>query len=147
MFTTPNFLISKSIFNTIRFDETIKGYGHEDTVFGIKLHQLQINFIFIDNPVVHIGLENNEIYIQKNENAITNLFDLYQSGKYDSLIYESKLLHHYMLFKKLHLTGILAFKYRLLQRFLKHQLCSSNPSLLVFDLYKLLFLCKTSFEK
>ena len=147
MFTTPNFLISKSIFNKIRFDETIKGYGHEDTIFGIKLHQMQINFIFIDNPVVHIGLENNEIFILKTENAIRNLFNLNQSGKYPSLINESKLLHHYMIFKKLHLTGILAFKYKLFRLFILRQLCSSNPSLFLFDIYKLLFLCKTSFNK
>ena len=147
MFTTPNFLISKSIFNKIRFDETIKGYGHEDTIFGIKLHQMQINFIFIDNPVIHIGLEKNEIFILKTENAIKNLFDLYQSGKYPSLTNESKLLHHYLIFKKLHITGILAFKYRLLHRILQRQLCSSNPSLFLFDIYKLLFLCKTSFNK
>ena len=147
MFTTPNFLISKSIFNKIRFDETIKGYGHEDTIFGIKLHQMQINFIFIDNPVVHIGLENNEIFILKTENAIRNLLNLYQSGKYPSLINESKLLHHFQIFKKLHITGILAFKYKLLHRILQRQLCSSNPSLFLFDIYKLLFLCKTSFNK
>ena len=147
MFTTPNFLISKSIFNKIRFDETIKGYGHEDTIFGIKLHQMQINFIFIDNPVVHIGLENNEIFILKTENAISNLLNLYQSGKYPSLIIESKLIHHYLIFKKLHITGILAFKYKLLHKFIQRQLCSSNPSLFLFDIYKLLFLCKTSFDK
>ena len=147
MFTTPNFLISKFIFNKIRFDESIKGYGHEDTIFGIKLHQMQINFIFIDNPVVHTGLEKNEIFILKTENAIRNLFNLYQSGKYPSLINESKLLHHYMIFKKLHMTAILAFKYKILRLFIQRQLCSSNPSLFLFDIYKLLFLCNTSLYK
>ena len=147
MFTTPNFLISKSIFYKIRFDETIKGYGHEDTIFGIKLHQMQINFVFIDNPVVHIGLENNEMFILKTENAIRNLLNLYQSGKYPSLMNESKLLHHYQISKKMHITGILAFKYKLLRLVIQRQLCSSNPSLFLFDIYKLLFLCKTSFNK
>jgi glycosyltransferase involved in cell wall biosynthesis len=147
MFTTPNFLISTSIFNKIRFDETIKGYGHEDTIFGIKLHQMQINFIFIDNPVIHIGLENNETFILKTKSAIRNLLSLYQSGKYPSLVNESKLLHHYMIFKKLHFTGILAFKYKLLHRIIQRQLCSSHPSLFLFDIYKLMFLCYTSVSK
>jgi glycosyltransferase involved in cell wall biosynthesis len=147
MFTTPNFLISKSIFNKIRFDEMIKGYGHEDTVFGIKLHQLSINFSFIDNPVIHIGLENNKTFIRKTENAISNLFQLYQSGQYQTLENESKLLHNFVMLKKIHLTNILALKYCLLHRFIERQLCTSNPSMFLFDLFKILFLCKISLTK
>ena len=52
-FATFNFMISTSIFNRIRFDETIKGYGHEDMLFGHQLHKLGFEIIQIDNPLIH----------------------------------------------------------------------------------------------
>lgn len=141
MFTTPNFLITKTVFNQVRFDESIVGYGHEDTIFGIKLHQLQLKFIFIDNPVVHIGIENNRTYIQKTENAITNLFHLYRSGNYKLLENESKLLSYYLKVKKYHLVGFFACAFWLSKGFIRNELCRKDPSLLLFDIYKLLFIC------
>jgi len=147
MFTTPNFLISKEIFNKIRFDESIKGYGHEDTIFGIMLHKLQIEFIFIDNPVKHIGLETNKVFIRKTENAIQNLLCLSNSGNYPLLAKESKLLTTYLRLKKARLTLLFAFAFSFFRNLLQKLLCSSHPSLRLFDLYKLLYLCKVSQQK
>lgn len=147
MFTTPNFLISKSIFNKIRFDESIKGYGHEDTIFGIMLHEMQIEFTFIDNPVIHIGLENNPVFIQKTEEAIKNLYNLYILNKYPLLEKESKLLSSFILIKKLKLTKALALTYNLCKNPIRLLLCTSNPSLKLFDLYKLLYICKISISE
>ena len=147
MFTTPNFLISKNIFNKIRFDESIKGYGHEDTVFGIMLHKLQIEFIFIDNPVKHIGLETNKLFIKKTENAIQNLLFLNNSGNYPLLSKESKLLTIYLRLKKTRLIPLFAFAFSISRNLLQKLLCSPRPSLLLFDLYKLLYLCKISLQK
>jgi glycosyltransferase involved in cell wall biosynthesis len=147
MFTTPNFLITKSIFNQVRFDESILGYGHEDTVFGIKLHLLNINFVFIDNPVVHVGIEDNKAYIRKTENAISNLFCLYKSGNYKLLEKESKLLSYFISVKRYCLVVPFAILFSFSKGLIKLQLCSVNPSLILFDIYKLLFICKTSLEK
>jgi hypothetical protein len=36
-FMTNNFLIPKQLFLSIKLDEKLKGYGHEDTLFGIEL--------------------------------------------------------------------------------------------------------------
>ena len=38
-FTPFNMLISKSVFQTCRFDESLRHYGYEDTFFGIELEQ------------------------------------------------------------------------------------------------------------
>ena len=100
MFMTPNFLISKSIFNKVRFDETIIGYGHEDTIFGIELQLLNIDFSMIDNPVIHKGLEDNETYIQKTEYALENLYRIYVSAKYPTLESKSKVLSIFIKTKK-----------------------------------------------
>jgi glycosyltransferase involved in cell wall biosynthesis len=143
-FATFNFLISKSIFNQVRFDESIRGYGHEDMLFGHQLHQLGYEFIQIENPLVHKGLDSNEIFIQKTEEGTRNLFLLYKTGRYPFLADESKLLKTYIRIYQTGLTRLLAFKFDLLKPLLHQQLCSKSPSLALYDLYKILFLCKTS---
>jgi len=147
MFTTPNFLIPKSIFNNVRFDETIVGYGHEDTIFGIKLHQLQYSFLFIDNPVYHIGIEDNLTYITKTEKGIENLFNLHLSGKYPLLQKESKLLGYFLKINRKHLCIPISICYHMSKKWIINNLCSANPSLLLFDIYKLMYLCNFSTKK
>ncbi|MEI7503302.1 MAG: glycosyltransferase, partial [Paludibacter sp.] len=146
-FATFNFLISKSIFNKVRFDESIRGYGHEDTLFGHQLHELGCEFLHIDNPLIHKGLDDNKIFIKKTEEGTRNLYLLYKTGRYPYLKDESKLLNAFFKIDKFRLTRLFAFKFTLINSILRKQLSSPAPSLLVYDLYKILFLCKTSFVK
>jgi len=143
-FTTFNFTISKSIFNQVRFDESIQGYGHEDMVFGHQLHQLGYKFIQIENPLIHKGLDDNETFLRKTKEATHNLFQLYQTGHYPYLAEESKLLHSFIRIYKLGLTPLCAWGFNKLQAVLERKLCSASPSLRLYDLYKLLFMCKSS---
>jgi glycosyltransferase involved in cell wall biosynthesis len=143
-FATFNFMISKSIFNRVRFDESICGYGHEDMVFGHQLHQLGYEFIQIENPLIHKGLDDNETFLQKTKEATRNLFLLYQTGRYPYLAEESKLLHSFIRIYKLGLTPLCAWGFNQLQAVLERKLCSASPSLRLYDLYKLLFMCKSS---
>ena len=73
-FATFNFMIPKSVFNQIRFDESIREYGHEDSVFGYCLTKEGADIIHIDNPLIHKGLDDNTTYIKKTEEAAKNLF-------------------------------------------------------------------------
>lgn len=143
-FATFNFMISKSIFNQVRFYESIRGYGHEDMVFGHQLHQLGYGFIQIENPLIHKGLDDNETFLQKTKEATRNLFLLYQTGRYPYLAEESKLLHSFIRIYKLGLTPLCAWGFNQLQAVLERKLCSASPSLRLYDLYKLLFMCKSS---
>ncbi len=146
-FATFNFLISKSIFNKVRFDETIRGYGHEDMLFGHQLHQLGYDFIQIDNPLIHKGLDDNRVFIHKTEEATRNLFLLYLTGNYPFLANESRLLKSFIQLKSIGIVRLLAFKYSISKGLLQWLLCRKQPSLLLYDYYKLLFLCKTSVTK
>lgn len=141
-FTTPNFLISKSIFDQIRFDESIKGYGHEDTIFGVKLHQNNIEVKFLDNPVVHIGLDNNKTFLRKTEEAVGNLYSLYKSKKYTYLEKDSKILSVFICLKSYYLHYPILWFYFLIKPILIQNLLGRQPSLIVFDFYKLGYLCK-----
>ncbi|MEI6753006.1 MAG: glycosyltransferase [Paludibacter sp.] len=146
-FATFNFLISKSIFNKIRFDESIRGYGHEDMLFGHELHLQGYEFIQIDNPLIHKGLDDNRTFIQKTEEATRNLWLLQLSGNYPFLTDESKLLKSFSKIRSLRLIRLLALKFDVSKEILRWLLCRKSPSLLVYDWYKLVFLCKTSLTK
>lgn len=146
-FATFNFLISKSIFNKVRFDESIRGYGHEDMLFGHQLRTLEYEFIQIENPLIHAGLDDNTTFIKKTEEATRNLYLLYKTGRYPQLEEESTLLRKYLLFRKFGLNAPLAFVFEISAPLLKTLLRIHSPSLFVYDLYKLLFLCKTSLTK
>jgi len=146
-FATFNFLISKSIFNQVRFDESIRGYGHEDMLFGHQLHQLGYEFIQIENPLIHKGLDDNQTFLKKTEEGTRNLFLLYKTGHYPFLAQESKLLQVYLKFNKVGLTRLLALKFDFTKNILHWLLRCKNPSLPLYDLYKLLYLCKISHSK
>jgi hypothetical protein len=141
VFTSPNFLISKSVFCNIRFDETIKGYGHEDTVFGIMLGRANAEFKYIDNPVIHSGIEDNTAFIRKTEDALRNLYSLYLSGRYRGLEKESRILSYYIGLKRFGLTHAAAAAHRIFGKLILKNLLGKNPSLQLFDAYKLGILC------
>lgn len=143
-FSAFNFLIAKSIFNRIRFDETISGYGHEDTLFGHRIHELGFNVFHIDNPLIHKGLDDNPTFLFKTEEGIRNLYYLYKTGRYPFLAKESSLLNSFLTLKKLSLIEFFSFLYRIFRKSIYANLCSSNPSLILFDFYKLLYFCNYS---
>lgn len=138
-FMTNNFLIPKSIFQTIRFDENIRQYGHEDTLFGLELQKHQIPILHLDNPLEHIGLESSQEFLRKTDLAIQNLCKLLESGK----SIKTRLLDFYEKCEGWRLLGIInslfLLNYNLLiQYFLK----SRKPNLNVFDFYKVGLLIK-----
>ena len=72
-FTTFNFLIRRTLFLSIGFDENCKTYGHEDTRFGLELKQRGIEVLHIDNKLTHLGLEDADVYLRKTETALRSL--------------------------------------------------------------------------
>ncbi len=141
---TFNFLISKSIFEQVRFDETIRGYGHEDTLFGHQLHKLGYEFIQIENPLIHRGLDDNETFLRKTKEAVRSLYLLYETGRYPFLAEESRLLYNYLRLRKMKLCGLMSWVYKRSKKRLEEKLFSASPSLFDYDLYKLLYLCNVT---
>ncbi len=133
-FMTNNFLIDKNVFLRIKFDEQIRQYGHEDTLFGLELKNRGVEIIHLDNPMQHIGLEKSEIFIRKTERACENLLMIAQ--KHD-VRKEIKLLRYFLLTKKLQLHFLFLFLFKSFKNSLLKNLNGKNPSLLLFDFYKL----------
>ncbi len=142
-FKTSNFLIHKNIFNKIKFDEKIKTYGHEDTIFGFELKKQNIKIIHIDNPLIHIGLEDNEIFLEKTKEAIENL--KYISNKFSNeneLFNDIKILKYYKIIKKLKIKFFIILIFLIFKNLIIKNLKSQKPNLKLFDFYKMYFILK-----
>ena len=147
VFTTFNFMIPKSVFEAIRFDESLCGYGYEDTVFAHRLMAAGVEVLHIDNPLIHAGLDENSVFLEKTENGLRNLYALSRTGRYPYLLHESHLLHTFVCLQRWRVNRLCGWLYSCLRSVMRRNLLSPVPSLRVFDLYKLLYLCHLSREK
>jgi glycosyltransferase involved in cell wall biosynthesis len=91
-FQSNNFLIHKSVFENILFDESIVGYGHEDTLFGIQIKEKGYSIRKISAPLRHIGLDDNQAFLDKTKVGVKNLRKIYSEGKIRSK--HSKLIEY-----------------------------------------------------
>ncbi len=136
---TLNFAVKKSVFDKVKFNETIPNLRHEDTLFSYDLKQQNILVEHIDNNIYHLGLDTSIIFIKKSEEAVVGL-------KY---LLDNKLLARdyiriskmYYTLKKWRLKGIAAYLYKASKNTLKRNLTSAHPSMFLFDLYRLCYLC------
>lgn len=133
-FMTNNFFIPSELFNKIRFNEALSGYGHEDTLFGTELKKRHVDILHIDNPLCHIGLEPSEEFLQKTEQGVKNLAYLMKLKLIDN---DVKLAETYETLRKLHLAGSFMKLFDRMEPGLIKNLKSSSPSLRKFDIYKL----------
>lgn len=137
-FSTFNFLIPAKSFQAIRFNESITGYGHEDTLFGINLHQSGVLIEHLNNGLFHLGLEPSVDYLDKIRESSANLYRLYSLGMFPyQYIADISLLAMWKRMKKLGLTGLIAVGFRYGRKSIEKQLCGLKPSLLLLDIYKL----------
>ena len=137
-FSTFNFMIRKEIMKKIQFDENILGYGHEDTLFGWELKKQGITVKHIDNSIIHKTLDETEIFIEKTENSVRNLWKIYQSiSEKEEFIQDNNLLKWYVSLQKNHLSGVITLFFKLFRPLLYKNLLSKHPQIKIFDLYKL----------
>ena len=134
-FLTGNLLIQKKLVQEIKFLSSLKEYGHEDTLFCLELKKRLIPVLHIFNPVIHEGLETNEIFIQKQLTAVKNLSVLIREGYDMDGIF---IYRFYLTLKKYYLIGIFTFCFAPLQSLSKKILSSGGLNWLrLFDLLRL----------
>ena len=133
-FLASNLLITKKVFDSIKFNEEITQYGYEDLLFSKDLESNNIPIQHIDNPVYHLGIDENAVFVEKSEHAIRNMQTLINKGIFDSA--DTNIYKVYRRFKSLGLLWVLrAF----LTYFRKKAI---QGSLFYFNLYRLSYLSK-----
>jgi glycosyltransferase involved in cell wall biosynthesis len=135
-FLSSNFLIDSKTFERINFDEKMIGYGHEDTLFGLELKAHNIPVIHIDNPAIHMGLEDAENFLLKSKHALKNLAYLY-SKNISGLSEEIKILKWHETLKASGIDKIILLMFKASEKLLSKNLVSKKPLLVFFDFYKL----------
>ena len=142
-FKTNNFVVSTSVLATIPFNETIVGYGHEDTLFGFELVQKNVPILHIDNPVLNKHLDSNTVFLQKTEVGIRNLIHVSSIvNEHPDFIQNIKLLRTYHKLKQRKLIGVVRFGISILTPIIKFCLRKGYFTLRMFDVYKLGLLIK-----
>lgn len=136
-FMTNNFLMDKKTFLAIKFDEQLRQYGHEDTLFGLELEKKGLEILHFDNPIEHLGLETTSVFLQKTRLAVENLHYLFWEKNFR----QTRLLSAYKKLKYKWLRKIAAKIFLVFEKKMVRNLASEKPSLLVFDFYKLGYLC------
>ena len=135
---SSNFLVKKVIFDKINKNININGYGM-DYFFGALLKENLVSINHIDNEVTHYGLDDNSKFLAKTREALENLHNL----NTNKLINKNDItiLKYYRLFNFFGLKKIISKLINIFSKSIESNLKGSNPSLFVFDLYRLSYLC------
>lgn len=132
-FCSHHFLIEKKVFNDIYFDESIERYGHEDTIFAIELKLKKYKIIYIQNPLLHIGIDDNKKFINKTEESINNLIILNKKYNLNNL----RIIKTHKILSYLFLNEFIILLFKLLKNKILNNLQSAKPRLFFLQFYKL----------
>ena len=138
--STPNLLIGKAVMEQVPFNEKVEGYGHEDTLWGYALHSKHVRVKYINNPILHNGLDTSEVFLKKSLVAVQKYFTpTFQSNKV--LLKQIKIFAVYNQLQRFKVDKLVGFLYQLTEPMLKRNLLGASPMLVIFDFYRLGYLC------
>jgi len=136
---TCNFLIKKNVMLDHPFNEKISKNSNEDSLFSYNLKFNNIKVKHIDNPVLHIVLDSAYVFLKKSlEYAESSLFFVENELMDKDYM---KITKFYYKIKKMKLVPLFSIFFLLLRPLIRRQFNSKNPSLLLFDLYRISFIC------
>lgn len=130
-FTTFNVMLSREVTRRQMFDERCTEYGYEDALYGLLLRQSGVPVCHIDNPLVHLGIETSPVYLKKTEAALQTLSRL--GEPLQSVAGASRVAKWLERCKLRHGVALLFARTRAA---LRKQLTGPNPSLFLFNVYK-----------
>lgn len=136
---SANYLIKKETFKLInsKINEA-KGYGF-DYYFGAFLKTNNINVLHIDNEVYHLGLDENEVYLNKVEQAVNTLLRFYKKNK--ALDTDNDLLKLFVTLNKYKLVRIFSKIHAVFKEKMKANLLSNKPSIKLLQFYRISYMC------
>jgi len=132
-----NLLIEKELLLRFPLDETLRGYGHEDTKLGWQLAAAAVPVHHLDNAVLHAGLEEASVFLRKSEQGVHNLAQLLRT---EGLGADTKLVRLARQLQRLGLAGVVCRVLATLGPTLRRQLLGPRPRLAVLDALKLSWL-------
>ncbi len=141
-FMSNNFLVKKELFNKINHPFELKGYGHEDSWWGMQFEKFGVQWSLIDNPVLHGSLESSDVFLKKSENALANILLLEKTTDHQLLRKHIRIYRWYRRLKSMGLSGVFLFFENLAHKSFRKNILSCQPSLFKFDCYRLAHLIR-----
>lgn len=135
---SANLLVSKNVFITYNYNPTDKLYGM-DNFFAYNLYKENVAVVHIDNPVYHLGLEDNRLFFQKCLESANNRRKMLTEAEGIENI--NSLLRRYTQLKKYGLTTPISILFRMSEPFLKRMILKKDPNLFCLDIYRLGYIC------
>lgn len=142
-FMTNNFLIQKDISKAIGFNESIKNYGHEDTIFGFELEKRNIGIKHINNPVLHASFDTNEIFLAKTRQSVENL-SIVNNILGEKNLSNISLIQFYKKIKRYKLMPLFKISTKVLMPIIHKLLIRGKGGIKMLQFYKLLAYVKSN---
>lgn len=136
-FTTHHFFLHRRAFERVHFDETLRTYGHEDTLFGAELAAAGFQIRHLENPLMHTEIDPAGVFLGKVADSVANLYRLKLQGKQ----IPSGLWKAFEVVRTLRLANALSIAFPFLAPAIRRQLSGRHAQLFFLDLYKLCLLC------
>jgi len=137
-FLTLNFLANKDVFLKVKFNENIPNLRYEDMLFSYDLKLAKISIQHINNQVVHNGIENSELFLKKTNDALKGLKYLLDHKIIDANY--TRISKMYFKLKSFRMLFLMRFFFYVAHKPMKKNLLKENPSLFIFDIYRLAYL-------
>lgn len=137
-FTSLNFVIKKSILESLPFDDSFADLGHEDTFIGYQLLKRNIPITHIENGVVHLGLESNRQFLKNTEMSVINLSLIYRMMNQDSDFSQmDSIMISYSFCKRFGLLWLVKLLFALSGDMLRKWFIGGFGNMCLFRFYKL----------
>lgn len=133
-FHTSNFIIKRNIMLCYPLDERFRHYGYEDVLYGKTLKEHNIAISHVDNPLGYQHFIGNLAFVNKTEESLRTLYQFRKKlqGYSKIITYASKI-------ERWHLKKICQKLFPLLSLPIKARLTGNNPSIFMFNIYKLMY--------
>lgn len=138
-FKGHHFLAHRAVWKKTQFEESLRGYGHEDSLFGLQLEAQGIPIKAVNLPVYNTQLDSNVLFLQKTRESLHNLLQI--EAQFPQWQHRFTLLR--LRQKLLKISG-LAAGINLLwpggRKIMEKALQGRRPPLWLYDLYRLFYL-------
>ncbi|MBO7522479.1 MAG: glycosyltransferase family 2 protein [Bacteroidales bacterium] len=141
-FSTFNVMFDRSVFDILRFNEEIKQYGYEDTLFSYQLMLAGISIYHIDNGLYHDGIETSQEFLDKTVVSLRNLSYIYNTITNEKAF--EGIIDIITKYKRLKSVGLHILVRRLFLHYkeaLELRLNKPNPPLWIYGFYKIGLFC------
>ena len=126
-------MINKTVWYSLNVPKTAD-YG-TDLLLCNSLFQLKIPVKHINNPIQHLGIESDEVYLEKLKNSVENRKKWYHQNKQLRLVNNLLMLYHQLLLtKSIYLVSVL---FLLFEKWILIKIKNSKSSLFWVDLYRI----------